>query len=350
LTVTEDVNWESSTLVASPALWDTALEAIDGHLLQSWRWGEFKSRHGWAVERVAAADTTGRGMAQILIRRRGPIGMGYIPRGPTLASGAESVGMRQFELVDNVCAYYRCLSAVIEPDKPLPFAGTYKAHGFVRGPEHFQPSRTVIVPLLDDDSLLAQMHQKTRYSVRLATRRGVEIRRTVVSDDSIEVFYRLLQETSHRNDFGIHAAAYYGDFLKTFGDSALLLFALIENQPAASLIAARFGRAAIYMYGASSTTHRAHGAAYALQFEAMRWAREHGCTTYDLWGIPDKDPPSPQGEDDRVTASKGDDWRGLYKFKVGFGGEIRRYPPTLERRYRPFLAFAARRFYANRGG
>ena len=112
---------------------------------------------------------------------------------------------------------------------------------------------------------------------------------------------------------------------------------------AAGVIAARFGREAIYMYGGSSSEHRAHGAAFMLQFEAMRWARGAGSQIYDLWGIPSQDPESTGLEGGRVAGSKGDDWRGLYKFKVGFGGDIVRYPPAIERRYHPFLAAAARR-------
>ena len=114
----------------------------------------------------------------------------------------------------------------------------------------------------------------------------------------------------------------------------------------AGLIAARFGEEAIYMYGASSTQHRANAAGFYLQFEAMRWAREHGCTRYDLWGIPATDPPTIASEGgDRIPTTRGDDWRGLYEFKVRFGGQILTYPPALERRYHPLLATLARRFY-----
>lgn len=34
------------------ARWDDAIARLDGDLLQSWRWGEFKQRHGWNVERI----------------------------------------------------------------------------------------------------------------------------------------------------------------------------------------------------------------------------------------------------------------------------------------------------------
>jgi lipid II:glycine glycyltransferase (peptidoglycan interpeptide bridge formation enzyme) len=204
----------------------------------------------------------------------------------------------------------------------------------------------VKVPLLDDDELLAQMHQKTRYNVRLAQRRGVRFRHAGL--DEMGRFYDLMTDTSNRNRFGIHGQQYYTDFLRIFGDDAALLFACVEGGLAAGVIVARFGDEAIYMYGASSTERRANGASFYLQFEAMRWARHAGCRIYDLWGIPLEDPVSVSTDGDRIAGTQGDDWRGLYRFKTGFGGTIVTYPNTLERRYAPLLSFVARNVYGNR--
>lgn len=335
-------------MTTTPASWNSALERLGGHLLQSWQWGDFKSKYGWEVERVSVGGSTPTAMATILFRRRGPLSLAYIPRGPAFATGDGASLRDLFREIDVVCRARHAIQLIVELDRSLPFTGTFKQAGFVRGPEHVQPGRTVKVSLLDDDALLAQMHQKTRYSVRLAERRGVEVVRELASPESSTRFYRLLHETSHRNQFGIHDERYYADFLQAFGERALLVFALADGEPAAALIAARFGQEAIYMYGASSTEHRAHGAAFALQFEAMRWARAHGCVQYDLWGIPETDPKTATESGDRVMATKGSDWGGLYKFKVGFGGSIVSYPPTMERRYHPFISLGFRRLYANR--
>lgn len=327
--------------------WDAEAERLGGHLLQSWAWGAFKTRHGWDVERVVSRGADGRpdGMAQVLFRRKGPVSVGYLPRGPVVADAAAAE--RLFREVDRTCRRHRALYLIVETDRQRPFTGEPRAHGFVAGPEHIQPGRTVQVPLLEDEALLNQMHQKTRYSVRLAQRRNVEFR-VGNGDEDIRAFYQLLAETSERNEFGIHSYDYYRDFMAAFGDRALLLLSFSDGHLAAGLIAARFGREAIYMYGGSSAAHRANGAAFLLQYEAMRWARGHGCAVYDLWGIPEQDPEPGGGEDGRVAGTKGDDWRGLYKFKVGFGGEIVTYPATLERRYRPLLAYAARRLVVRR--
>lgn len=332
-------------LISSPCEWDAAVREGGGHLLQSWRWGEFKTRHGWHVERFASIGQRSVSLGQVLFRDRGPISIAYLPRGPVFDS-RDPDGLRNlFAQIDAAAKRRRALYLMVELEKPLPFTGNYKSEGFVLGGEHYQPSRTVKVPLVSDEQLLAQMHQKTRYSVRLAERRGVELLRQPGSAESVSAFYGLLEDTSARNEFGIHSRAYYADFLEIFGDDALLLFALVEGVTAAGLIAAKFADEAIYMYGASSTEHRAHGGAFALQFEAMRWAREHGARRYDLWGIPKEDPVSTTEEaQDRVAGTKGNDWRGLFKFKTGFGGEVITYPATLERRYNRALAFAARRF------
>lgn len=315
-------------------------------MLQSWRWGDFKHRHGWEPERVLVENDAGTAMAQVLFRSKGPISLGYIPRGPVLAGDGPALWKALWRAIDDIARQRRAISVIVEPNAPLPLTGTYADAGMVLGPAHIQPVRTVKVPLAgDDDVLLTQMHQKTRYNVRLAARRGVQFRRLPVTPESVAVFYGIMQDTAQRNEFAVHSLDYYADFLDVFGDDALLLGAWSDERTlAAILISAVFGEEGIYMYGASSTTNRAHGAGAALQFEAMKWARDRGATTYDLWGIPARDPESvADGTSGRLAGTKGEDWRGLYRFKTGFGGEIVSYPPTLERRYLPLLPGIARR-------
>lgn len=332
------------------ATWNAALRQAGGHFLQSWEWGAFKERQGWTVRRVRVVGDDGEALAQVLFRHKGPISVAYVPRGPALA-GSGDPGPLFAQLrdeLDAVCHDGRAVSLILEPDRPLGLAGSFRDVGFVRGPHPFQPARTVKAPLLPDDELIAQMHQKNRYNIRLAQRRGVVVERGGSDSRSMQAFYGLLRDTADRNGFAIHERAYYDDFMDVFGDKALLLFAVVEGEIAAAAIAVRFGEEAAYMYGASSTAHRAHAGAFLLQFEAMRWARDHGCLRYDLWGIPDTDPP-PDDLKGGMPGAQGEDWRGLHNFKVRFGGEIVRYPTPMERRYRPLLAVAARRF-GMRGG
>jgi lipid II:glycine glycyltransferase (peptidoglycan interpeptide bridge formation enzyme) len=249
--------------------------------------------------------------------------------------------------LDSVSRRRRALSLILERDDTLGLTGSFRSAGFVRGPGHYQPSRTVKVPLpADDEALLAQMHQKNRYSVRLAIRRGVTVERAGADAGSVDSFYALLAETAGRNKFGIHDRSYYGDFMHLFGERALMLFAMVDGHIAVGLIAARAGAEAVYMYGGSSSTYRADGAAFILQYEAMRWARDAGSTQYDLWGIPSEaevGASDGQGKVTGATASVGEDMRGLLNFKTRFGGDIVDYPPMMERRYVPVVSWVAGR-------
>lgn len=72
---------------------------------------------------------------------------------------------------------------------------------------------------------------------------------------------------------------------------------------------------------------------YLLQWEAIRWARKKGCKLYDLWGVPDY--PETELEEHFLDRSEGL-W-GVYRFKRGFGGELRRTIGTWDKVYQPFL-------------
>lgn len=329
---------------ADPMAWNEALRGLGGHLLQTWEWGEFKSDYGWRPERIAVGGDTPRAMAQVLYRHKGPFSIGYIPRGPAVAPGDLEATRLLLDAIDANARTHRALSITIETDVPIEGLTEHPFPGVVTGPSHLQPGRTVKVPLVDDDTLLAGMHQKTRYSVRLAPRKGVIVDRHTGDDrPALDEFYCMLEETSKRNEFGVHTADYYQDFMKRFQDNAVLFIARVDGHPAAGLISAVFGSDAIYMYGASDTKYRSLGAAFNLQFKAMQWGRELGALQYDMWGIPDVDPPKDNEHKDRVPATKGDDWRGLYRFKTGFGGSILTYPEAIQRTYHRRLARLADR-------
>lgn len=324
--------------------WDSALREHSGHLLQSWKWGEFKSRYGWQPERIHIKTPAGEAFAQVLFRSRGPISIGYCPRGPLVVGDKAALWPELKSAIDKVARRRRAMSVIFEPDQQL-FDDDRPGSGLKPGPEHNQPARTVMLPLGPDDVMLGHMHQKTRYSVRLAMRRAVDVEVKDTRDQSaIDAFYELLTDTASRNEFSVHSREYYDDFLDVFGDDAYFVFASYEGNLCAVVIAASFGDTGTYMYGASSTVHRGHGAAFLLQFEAMKWSRERGCERYDLWGIPKVDPESVTSDDkSAIAGTKGDDWRGIYRFKTGFGGSIITFPETVERQYIPGLPWLARK-------
>lgn len=334
---------------ADEAAWDADVVRLGGGLLQTWRWGAFKARHGWSVARVRVGAGDDVAVAQVLFKHKGPASVGYVPRGPLLAADDPELEGALLREIDRECRRRRAISLIVEPERgrdPL-----RRVPGFRPIATRVQPARTVRVPLLDDAALLAQMHQKTRYNIRHSLRKGVTVAREDPRGGGFAAFFALMRDTSERNAFGIHAEAYYRDALGSFGDrDALMVARTPDGEPAAAALAVVTGDEAVYLYGASSTRHRTMQPGFAVQFEAMRWARDRGCRVYDLWGIPAADPETTStAAGDGVAATRGDDWRGLYEFKVRFGGEVVAYPAPLERGYVPLLPALARRFYARQG-
>jgi lipid II:glycine glycyltransferase (peptidoglycan interpeptide bridge formation enzyme) len=175
------------------------------------------------------------------------------------------------------------------------------------------------------------MKQKTRYNVRLGLKRGVIVRPTA----EIDAFYDLVRVTSERDQFGVHSLAYYQKCYDVFhprGECELFL-AEYEGQPLAGLMVFARGRRAWYFYGASSNEHRELMPTYLLQWDAMRWAKKHGCEEYDLWGVPDVDMDTLEAN----FTTRSDGLWGVYRFKRGFGGVLKRTSGPWDRVYKPAL-------------
>jgi len=337
-------------LIDDARAWDELVEQLDGRLLQSWRWGELKSRHGWKPIRLAWLDSTGHPAiaAQLLFRRVGPLSIGYVPRGPLVAEGASYTARdRSYtHAVDRIARREWAICVLAEPEDEGGCTVLTGASGWQRSPTVIQPQRTVRVAIdVDDQTLLARMKPKTRYNIRLAERRGVQVRLGTAAD--LPAFYELLRETSERDRFGIHRIEYFRDILEIFGEDAALVIAEKEGEPAASALVVRFGAEAVYLYGASAARHQRHMASYLVQLAAMRWARERGCRVYDLWGIPPTDEPPDDIPDDQLNVRQGL-W-GVYRFKAGFGGQVRSYPGSYERIYSRPLVWLWRRLRSMEG-
>jgi peptidoglycan pentaglycine glycine transferase (the first glycine) len=303
-----------------PGVWvDWLATAPDGHLLQSWAWGELKTRFGWQVVRLAV----GSAGAQVLLRHL-PLGLGsiaYVPRGPVADFHDEAALAALLNKIRRLARSARAICLKIEPnqeDDPELYRRLHDL-GFRPSPQGVQPRRTIVVDLdAGPEEILARMKQKTRYNVRLAGRRGVTVRPG--TEDDLPAFYDLMAATGQRDGFDIHSRAYYETahrLLVSAGHGRLLL-AEYDGNLLAALVVVAFGDGAIYLYGASSEEERQRMPAYLLQWEAMLWAREHGCRTYDLWGVPDEDEATLEAS----FTERNDGLWGVYRFKRGFGGRL----------------------------
>ncbi len=293
----------------------------DANLLQSGAWGDLKARYGWRVARFAVGGfDSPRGGVQVLTRIRrfpplGPsIGLAYVPRGPLASSDADAQALIEAAIAAAQRAGASLLR--IEPVR-AEHADILEALGFRATEAFVQIPRTAIVDLAADDTkLLASFKSKMRYNIRLASRRGVEVK-AESSNDGFDAFYDLTKATSERQGFAVHAASYYRDVARTFGDDAALFVARYQGRALAALMAVAFGPVAVYLYGASSDAERGRMAPHAVQWAAMQWARARGCRHYDLWGMAD-----PNDQNDPMA--------GVHRFKLGFSPRLVDYPRTYD--------------------
>ena len=328
----------NETDLDSASRYDVRADGARASVLQRYPWGAFKEQHGWQVVRDA-----GDGFAvQILLKRKFGVTIGYVPRGPAVDWSDTASVSACLRALMNLCKQEGVALALIEPDAMLPADFNLPRYGLSPSNLSVQPLRTITVRCdRDDDTLLAAMKQKTRYNVRLAAKRGVTVRQG--SMDDLPDFWALLQTTATRDAFGVHTLDYYADLLRFFPppDHGALLCAEYGGEIVAAAILLRGGPHAIYLAGASSDTHREHMPTYALQYAALQWARDAGCTHYDLWGIPPTDAPpdAVQGEQQNVR----DGLWGVYRFKQGFGGDVVSYPGIVVRHCRPVIGRIALR-------
>ncbi len=325
--------------ILDAAQWEHFLaDHPDSHVLQSAAWGELKAGFGWNPIRVEV----GAAGAQILFRKL-PLGLtvGYIPKGP-VGSGFAQI----WPQVEEVCRQQRAIFLKVEPDdwEGQPLSPLDLPKGAIPA-DPIQPRRTVEIDLAGGpEDWLARMKQKTRYNVRLAEKKEV----VVQESSDIAGFYNLMQQTGQRDQFGVHSQAYYQRAFDLFSPSGncALLTASYAGQPLASVMVFAHGKRAWYFYGASSNIERNRMPTYLVQFEAMRWAAAHGCKVYDLWGVPDVDE---QVLETQFTDREDGLW-SVYRFKRGFGGEVRRSIGAWDVIYQPLLYKAYELYSRQRGG
>ena len=121
--------------------------------------------------------------------------------------------------------------------------------------------------------------------------------------EGLDDFFAIYVETARRAGFVHRARGAYAATYAAFArhGAARLLFAQdAAGRRQATLLVLACGATAIEPYGGMTTAGAASRANYLLKWEAIRSSREHGLSTYDLWGLAHP---------------------GIEQFKAGFGGQ-----------------------------
>ena len=324
--------------------WDRdAVRSRFGHVLQSVAWGALRSSSGWTPDTLRIGDPLP--LANVHWRRF-PFGqaIAYVPRGPVFDHEDAGQLDRALESLAELARRRKPIFLKVDPEIDASrddLVALYARHGFFRSRQDVQPVlATLDVDLCrSEDEILKTFDKDTRWSVRTAEKRGVTVEERG-DDASLGEVTALYEETGRRGEFITRASAYYPRVWRALIDAghATLYAALVEGRIAAAAVIFWCGERALYMYGASGEAARKSYAAYALQWHAMRAARAKGSRRYDFGGVP-------------VDPGESHPQYGLYLFKKGFGGTLRRFAGAYDvtaslARYRAWLALEPRLYTA----
>ena len=314
------------------AAWDEYVRASDfGHLFQTIAWGDLQAGMGGQPRRMAVVDERGlAGTLQLLVFDTGTRVFTYVPRGPVCDPADPQVTEL---LVDGALLTSYAAGADfirIEPQWTFDpaIASQAESRGWTRTAQSIMLPRTILVDLQPDVATLwSRFRSNTRNRIRLAEKLGVAVRSGGAED--VPAFVRLAEETAIRHQLRRDSRQYELAW-QHFGHTGdlLLLLASAEGADLAGVMVFACGVNATYLWGASSASHdaRRFNPNQLLHWTAMQWARQRGCTTYDLHGIPDHDEPVLEQEYSR----RDDGTWNLYRFKRGFGGRVHRHLGTFD--------------------
>ncbi len=286
---------------------------LTGEFLHSWEWGDFQLSLGRKIRRFSIIENKKVISRFLVIKNSLPLKKNYLycPRGPIFLKGTE---FQKGKILKLLKIFFRNLS--IE-EKAVFFKWDPLFDFFIENQmgkkiKDFQPRQTVILNINDEeDKVFFKMHPKTRYNIRLAKKRGVEVFQNSGKDD-FEHFFNLLVQTSQREKFKIYPKEYYRKLMSLSSNFVKVFFARYQGKILAAHLMIFYNKTATYLHGGSSREERQVMAPYLLHWEALKEAQKKGCQFYDFWGIDYKK------------------WPGLTRFKNSFSGEKISYPGSFD--------------------
>ena len=153
----------------------------------------------------------------------------------------------------------------------------------------------------DAEVFAGKEREVLRRKLRQAEKAGAKARRGGIDDlPTLERLHRELMASQ-----GKHAKAHawfaaLGPAIVAGGARGAIFVCEDEangNEPLAALFASRHGAIATFVLGAASSAPRTYSKMAPAMAAAIRWARDAGCTTFDLGGVPmdgDTDPKRAQ--------------------------------------------------------
>jgi len=291
---------------------------ISGSFLQSWEWGEWQEKLGKKVYRFKITDDTENVLGSVLLVKM-PLPFGkyylYAPYGPVVNF---QFSIFNFQLLTHElrALFSDALFMRIEPQNEIEGLSSFAIKS-----TNIQPAITMVLDVhKPDEDLLAGMHTKTRYNIRVAERHGVVIQSQLAVTPGYGLYAReaidLIVKTQARQKYRGHSASYYEKLVDFFAVQnphasvkVTVYKALYNKELLTSAVMVDFAKTRMYLYGGSSDDFRNVMAPYLLHWQAIADARNLGMEYYDFGGS--------------EVAAGGE--RGFTRFKQGFGGRVVNY-------------------------
>lgn len=303
------------------------------HVLQTWEWGEIKKRYGNKIYRLGVFDSQKRLVKGYLFT------LHNLPLGKSIINFARGEWPEPdiLKFLYQKTKHLNCLFTKLEPSVLIDEAGKYKIPllnrcwsqnnlNYVLSNSRIFAQHTFIVDLgFSEIELFSFMKSKTRYNIRLAEKKGVQVKDESDNPQAFELFFRLYQETIKRQNYLGHDYNYHKVVWETMlkAKMAKILVAYYEKTPIAAYQLFYFKNTAYYLYGGTSHKYKEVMASNLLMWEAIRQAKEAGYQYFDLWGALEKD-YNPKHA-----------WAGFHRFKEGYGGIHQSYLPTIDVVFKP---------------
>ena len=182
-----------------------------------------------------------------------------------------------------------------------------------KSPVDILPKNTFFLDLnMKEEDLLYNMRYNTRYNIRRAHKLGIKINEYGI--DQIDEWYKLYSETALRHNMPLQNREYFSTILQNQDNSkkgvnVKMLMAEHEGQFLASMFLVLSNQRGTYLYGASTADNSHSMASYALQWKAIKTAKNWGCSEYDMFGS-------------APNLNRKHPLHGVHIYKKGFGGNL----------------------------
>jgi len=304
----------------------TVYDTVITHPVQTWAWGDFLKTQGHTVYRLGVFDKSKLVSGYTINFHRLPhtkYTIGVLQRGPAInvdmLSNIKNIGQKEnaifIKIEPDVIAKQIDTDGKTTDINPLP-----EFNDLVISPKvAFFPHSYIIDLTKSEDQLLADMHPKTRYNIKVANRHSVE----VVEDNTDAGFQKyldLLWRTTKRQGFYLHTKSYHQQLWQTLKKTGLIhiLLATYQGKLLTAMMFFAIKDRFFYPYGASSNQHRNVMASTLTMWQAVLLGQKLDCTSFDMWGSLGP------------NAKASQNGYGFHRFKQGFGGQLVQFVGTYD--------------------